>query len=92
MEIGTYIFLGIIVIIIIGPSVILHIGRRYNYWRSVKESMSKPFVCSNCGERFYAKQKTLPLFVGDEKAYLKCPKCKKRSICKRPYDMDIDEK
>lgn len=88
---GKYIFLAFVVIIVAGPTIILRIWSRYSHWEKIKEMVSKPFVCSNCGHRFYTKQRIIRI-VGENKAILKCPNCKKRDVCGRPYDFDAEEK
>ena len=51
------------------------------------------FACPNCGHRFYAKwyqlmfrsqRYTVHMF---NQARIKCPKCKIRDMCGRPYNM-----
>ena len=84
---GEYIVLVIVVLIIFGPRIAWRLYQRYRYSESIKNFVSKPFVCPNCGHRFYTKQKIIhPL--GENKALLKCPKCGKRDVCGRPYDFD----
>ena len=82
-----YIILAIVVLIALSPIIARQIYRMHRFSKSVKEFASKPFVCPNCGHRFQVKQKVL-IAVGKEKAYLKCPACKKRDACGRPYDFD----
>ena len=82
-----YIILLVLAIIIITPKFIWHSYLRHRYSENVKDLVSKPFVCPNCGHRFYTQQKLIhPL--SEDKAYLKCPACKKRDICTRPYDFE----
>lgn len=82
-----YIFLGIVAIIVLGPTVAWRTYRIYRGVRSTQEIVSKPFVCPNCGHRFYTKQKLIHP-ITENKAFLKCPSCGKRDICGRPYDFD----
>ena len=82
-----YIFLIILGIIIVVPSIAWRVYTRYRYSQYVNDIVSKPFVCPNCGHRFYTKQKMIHP-IGENKALLKCPNCGKRDICGRPYDFD----
>ncbi len=85
-----YIVLGIIVfVVIIAPKIIRRICLEYSNAEKRREIVSKPFVCPNCGHRFYTKQKNI-LFqpMSENKAILKCPNCGKRDVCGRPYDID----
>lgn len=82
-----YIFLAIVLFILFSPKIIWRLYQRYRYSERIKNFVSKPFVCPNCGHRFYTKQRIIyPL--GENKALLKCPNCGKRSICGRPYDFE----
>ena len=85
-----YIFLPIAAIIIVGPTIAWRIYRVYRHSQDTKEFVSKPFVCPNCGHRFYAKHTKQKIIhgVGENKAFLKCLGCGKRDICGRPYDFD----
>lgn len=83
-----YIVLGIGAIIILGPMVAWRVYKIYRYSENTKEFVSKPFVCPNCGHRFYSQKKIIHP-VGDNKAFLKCPTCGKRDLCGRPYDLDL---
>ena len=85
---GIYILLGIAVIVIFLPKILWRIYVSYRHSQSVKEIVSKPFVCPNCGHRFYTQEKILRS-IGENKAILKCPKCGKRDLCGRPYDFDV---
>lgn len=54
----------------------------------LKEFAEKPFVCPNCGERFYIKWTKLFWYRDNSldligKAKLKCPKCGEWDMCKR---------
>ena len=58
----------------------------YDITRSKKNS-KKPFVCPNCGERFYAKWYSFCFFQWErfdcnKTLKLKCPHCKKTDVCK----------
>ena len=82
-----YFIVGLIIVVLLTPSVAWRIYHWNASRESVKRLISKPFVCPNCGHRFYTKQKVIfPL--GENKAYLKCPACNKRDVCRRPYDMN----
>ena len=84
---GKYIFLGVVVLILFVPRILWNVWSRYRYSQWLKDFVSKPFVCPNCGHRFYTEQKIIhPL--GENQALLKCPNCGKRDICGRPYDLD----
>ena len=85
----NYIVMAIILIVGFGPSIAWNIYKRYRYSERVKDFVSKPFVCPNCGHRFYTKQKIIHP-IGENKALLKCPNCRKRDVCGRPYDFDED--
>ena len=84
---GKYIVLSIIVVILFAPKVIWRIYIKYKQDKSMQEIVSKPFVCPNCGHRFYTQQRVIHP-VGENKAILKCPSCGKRNVCGRPYDFD----
>ena len=86
----AYIILGILVLLAFSPRIAWEIYCRQRYSRNVKDFVSKPFVCPNCGHRFYTKQRVVTALI-DDKAYLKCPNCKKRDVCGRPYDFDSEE-
>lgn len=54
----------------------------------LKEFTEKPFVCPNCGERFYVKWPKLFWYriyslELSGKAKLKCPKCGEKDMCRR---------
>ncbi len=84
---GKYILLAIALIVAFGPAFALRVHRAYSRSITLKEWASKPFVCPNCGHKFYTKQRIVhPL--GENKGYLKCPNCGKRDICGRPYDFE----
>lgn len=81
-----YILPAIVALIIVGPGIAWGLYQRYRYSEFIKDFVSKPFVCPNCGHRFYTNQKIIhPL--GENKALLKCPNCGKRDVCGRPYDL-----
>jgi transcription elongation factor Elf1 len=86
-----YIIFAIVAIVAFGPTVAWRVYRVYRYSKATQDFVSKPFVCPNCGHRFYTQQRIIHP-VGENKAYLKCPNCKKRDLCGRPYDFDLDEK
>ena len=50
----------------------------------------KPFVCPNCGHRFYVKWYQLIFrqfsVYTYNKANFKCPCCKMHDMCSRPHD------
>ena len=54
-----------------------------------KQISEKPFVCPNCGHVFSVKFFQMPFllhsYVLSETILVKCPKCKTRDHCKRPY-------
>jgi len=82
-----YIVLFIVALIIFSPKIIWRLYQRYRYSESIKDLVSKPFVCPNCGHRFYTEQRFIqPL--SKSKAILKCPNCGKRGACGRPYDFN----
>ena len=84
---GKYVFFAIIALVIIGPKLAWSLYRRYRYSEFIRDVTSKPFVCPNCGHRFYTQQKMIHP-IGENKALLKCPNCGKRDVCGRPYDFD----
>ena len=85
----NYIVMAIILTVGFGPAFAWNIYKIYRYSERVKDFVSKPFVCPNCGHRFYTKQKIIRP-IGENKALLKCPNCRKRDVCGRPYDFDED--
>ena len=87
MGIEEYIILAIVGSIVFIPAVAWRLYKRYRYSENVKNIVSKPFVCPDCGHRFYTQQKVIRI-VGENKAYLKCPSCGKSNLCGRPYDFD----
>ncbi|MBR6679824.1 MAG: hypothetical protein IKL59_01045 [Clostridia bacterium] len=82
-----YFVVALIIVILLLPSTAYKVYQWRSSAESVKKLISKPFVCPNCGYRFYTKQKVI-FPIGENKAYLKCPECNKRDVCRRPYDMD----
>ena len=78
---------GVIIFVLILPSVAWRIYIRWRFSQDVKDALSKPFVCPMCGFRFYRKGKII-FSPHKDKALLKCPSCGKRSVCGRPYDID----
>ncbi len=82
-----YVVIGLIFVVILLPGIIKQIGIRARIWQTLSDAASKPFVCPNCGSRFYAPKGKL-VFMGEDKALLKCPQCKKTSLCSRPYDLE----
>ena len=82
-----YILGGIAIIIILDPSIAWRVYKIHQRSRSINEVVSKPFVCPNCGHRFYTKQKIIHP-ITENKVFLKCPSCGKRDICGRPYDFN----
>ncbi len=62
------------------------------YKKIYTDIISKPFVCPNCGCRFYAKwwqialRPNLDLSRYHNAAILKCPQCNTKDRCQRPYD------
>ena len=89
---GKIIFLGILAVLVLGPTIVWRVYRRNRYSLRVKELVSKPFVCPNCGHRFYADSKIIyplgPMNLLADKLFLKCPQCGKRDLCGRPYDFE----
>lgn len=83
----VYIVFGLILFILLLPSVIWRIYRRARWRENLRDAASKPYVCPNCGLRFYAPEGK-SAFMGADKALLKCPQCQKISVCSRPYDLD----
>ena len=90
-EIIAKIVFGVIILVLLLPTVAWRVYKRWHISKSRKEIVSKPFVCPSCGCRFYAKNIWIRP-MGEDKAYLKCPACGKRDICGRPYDLDMNEK
>ena len=87
---GKYIVAVFVLILLLLPEIIWRVYKAHRYSEYVKEFVSKPFVCPNCGHRFYVTKRVFyPL--DENKAILKCPKCGKRDICTRPYDLDLNE-
>ena len=83
-----YIVGAVIIAVIVLPSVLRIIYRAHRRAESAQEVLSKPFVCPNCGHRFYFEGKGARI-IGEDKAILTCPNCNKRDVCTRPYDYDL---
>ena len=86
-EYVEYIVIALAALILLCPILAWRIHKMHRFSKSVKDFSSKPFVCPNCGHRFHPK-KRIVIAVGEDKAYIKCPACKKRDFCQRPYDFD----
>lgn len=86
-----YIILGAIALLVLSPYIIWEIYRLCRSIRWWREFVSKPFVCPNCGLRFYTQQRFIRP-IGENKAFLKCPGCGKRDLCARPYDFDENQR
>lgn len=82
-----YIVMAVIILVVLAPRIAWDLHKRHRFRNAVEEMVSKPFVCPNCGHKFYTDQKTV-VILGENKVYLKCPSCGKRAICGRPYDYD----
>lgn len=89
-EYVEYIVIALVALILLCPILVWRAHKMHRFSKSVKDFFSKPFVCPNCGHRFHTKKK-IAIAVGEDKAYLKCPACKKRDFCKRPYDLDENQ-
>ena len=70
------------------PEAIVDVIIGHETMDSFNEIASKPFVCPNCGQEFYAKWRRL-WFKGaglltntTNKAQLKCPHCKETDACR----------
>jgi len=85
-----YILIAIVAIVILTPEILWRVYARCKREERIKEVYSKPFVCSNCGHRFYAKINRFRPPI-ESKALLKCPSCGKRDLCGRPYDFEDDQ-
>lgn len=86
-EYVEYIILAIVALIVLSPIIAWRAHKMHRFLKSVETFVSNPFVCPNCGHRFHTKKKIV-VAVSEDKAYLKCPACKKRDLCDRPYDLD----
>lgn len=68
--------------------VILQIRTSIHTYHRLVKLAEEPFVCPNCGHRFYVKWYKLIFeeqFVHTRnKAPLRCPKCKIKDMCSRP--------
>ena len=82
-----YIILGLLAALVAVPTFLRRAYRARRRSETLREMVSKPFVCPNCSHRFYTEQKIIHP-VGENKAFLKCPKCGKRDVCGRPYDFE----
>ena len=82
---AKYIVLVVALFVVFMPGVIWRIYRIQGRIQAIKDVTSKPFVCHNCGHRFYVKPGRF-IFLTENSAYLKCPNCGKRDVCGRPYD------
>ena len=80
-------FIAILAILVLGPPIAWRVYRWHSYAQTTKEFVNKPFVCPNCGHRFYTKQRIIQP-ISENKAYLKCPNCGTRDFCGRPYDFE----
>ena len=84
---AKYIVLAVALFVVFMPNIIWRVFRVQHRIQSIKDATSKPFVCHNCGHRFYANPNRF-FFLTENRAYLKCPKCGKRDVCGRPYDFE----
>ena len=82
-----YVIIALIFAILLIPEILWRIYARREWRRGIDNAKSKPYVCPNCGLRFYAPKGKMA-FVGSDKALLKCPQCGKTDVCSRPYDLD----
>jgi len=85
-----YILIAIVAIVILTPEILWRVYLRSKREERFNDFYSKPFVCPNCGHRFYAKLNRLRP-ASENKALLKCPNCGKRDLCGRPYDFEEDK-
>ena len=86
-----YILIALVAIVILAPEILWRVYARCKREERTKEFYSKPFVCPNCGFRFYAKA-SIMCPASESKALLKCPSCGKRDLCGRPYDFEDDQR
>ena len=82
-----YIVGAAIAVVVVLPNVLRFLYRARRRAERAKEVLSKPFVCPNCGHRFYFEGKGARI-IDKDNAVLTCPKCGKRDLCTRPYDYD----
>ncbi|MBQ8163382.1 MAG: hypothetical protein IJZ93_03325 [Clostridia bacterium] len=53
----------------------------------------KKFVCPNCNESFYPRMRSSLFIIHmNDDVYLKCPYCKKRSMCHPSYRQTEEKK
>lgn len=81
----SYIIILLAMAMVLLPFIVDRTVRIYRHRQYVNDFLSKQFACPNCGHKFYAtKRIVFPL--SDNKAYIKCPSCKKRDVCTRPFN------
>ena len=72
------------------PSILLHIRSRSRLVEEMNEVSKHPFICPNCGERFYVKWSHLHVVNGPKltqlavhgKLRMKCPHCNQIDWCR----------
>lgn len=83
MVIGIIILVLVIVIL---PGIFLFI-KQLPVIYEIKELLDEPFVCPNCGHRFYLKMHQvwykIPSFYIANGLKAKCPCCKQIDVCSR---------
>lgn len=85
----------IIVTVFVCIAVVIRFSIRFYFiHKDCKNEASKPFVCPECGHKFYVTPRAMlyrrnyRTILLQNNAYLKCPNCNKSSRCQRPYDVE----
>ena len=84
------VLLGAVYILTRMPDFFWHVWRRHELMEYTDEVMSHPFVCPNCGEKFYVKGSRFHIVNGTRrwhlethgKLRLKCPHCNQVDWCR----------
>ena len=85
-----YVIFVLAVVFLLSPFILWRACKVHRVVGAAKNFASKPFVCPNCGHRFCTR-KSIAVPAGRDKAYLKCPRCGKRDVCGRPYDLEENQ-
>ncbi len=83
----TWVIILILVVIVILPKLMFRLIMKLRYVKRLKEYSHKPFICHNCGEKFYVKWYKLWVWgetsiIVTGNATLKCEHCGTKDRCK----------
>ena len=81
----SYIIIVLAMAMVLLPFIVDRTVRIYRHRQYVNNFLSKQFACPNCGYKFHATNRMV-FPINDNKAYVKCPHCKKRDVCTRPFN------